>query len=33
MTEADAIELRVAACLHAGRELTDDELRGLTGKQ
>jgi hypothetical protein len=33
MTEAEVVALHVAACLHAGLELTDAELRGLIGKQ
>ena len=33
MTEDDVVEPHLAACEHAGRELTADELRGLVGKQ
>ena len=33
MTEDNVIELHLAACEQAGRELTADELRGLVGKQ
>ena len=33
MTEDEAVELHLAACEAAGRELTDDELRGLQGRQ
>lgn len=33
MTEDDVIELHVAVCEAAGRELTEDELRGLLGRR
>lgn len=33
MTADGAVELHLAACSKAGRELTPDELRGLIGKQ
>lgn len=33
LTEDDAVELHLAGCKAAGRELTDDELRGLLARQ
>lgn len=33
LTADDVVDLHVAACEAAGRELTDEELKGLLGKQ
>ncbi|MGH3427886.1 MAG: hypothetical protein ACRDQZ_10020 [Mycobacteriales bacterium] len=33
MTADDVIDLHVAACEAAGRELTEEELKGLLGRQ
>ncbi len=33
LTADDVVELHVAACEAAGRELTEEELRGLFGRQ
>lgn len=33
MTSDDVVELHVAACEAAGRELTEEELKGLLGRQ
>jgi hypothetical protein len=33
LTEDDALRLHLAACEHAGRDLTDDEVRGLLRRQ
>ncbi len=33
MTADDVVDLHVAACEAAGRELTEEELKGLLGRQ